>query len=259
MLDRYEPLDDDSLPTYSLGKTQREQHYRQWSLERHLFLNPLNDLDTHSIAAQDVLLLPSHRADKSGITFLAFFNQLKQEYTYARWCLYEGSSCQRTHLADRDVMLAFNSDYALYAMGLEQVKTAFRCAYSLLDKVAYFVNDYWQLGISEEKVNFRSVWVEVPKGKGRQVQVRQVFDTSKSLPLRGLFWLAKDIYNDRFRDVAHPSAKDLNSLRNHLEHKYVKIVDPLAKVTSQSGILRTVLRTWWNGTNFCRRPSTCFG
>ena len=65
-------------------------------------------------------------------------------------------------------MLAFNSDYALYAMGLEQVKTAFRCAYSLLDKVAYFVNDYWQLGISEEKVNFRSVWVEVPKGKGRQ-------------------------------------------------------------------------------------------
>lgn len=229
-------IDDEELSTFSLGKSRREQQYRQWSLERHLFLNPLNDLGVNSIAAQDVLCLPSHRVKGAGVTFLAFFNQLKQEYAYARWCLYEGSSGQRVHLADRGVRLALNSDYALYAMGLEQVKTAFRCAYSLLDKVAFFVNDYWQLGIAERKVNFRSVWFEVPNDKGTRGQVRQVFETSKNLPLRGLFWLAKDIYFEELRGVAHPNAQDLDSLRNHLEHKYVKVVDFFAGMTSQSDI-----------------------
>jgi len=234
-------MNDDELPTFSLGRSRREQQYRQWSLERHLFLNPLNDLGVNSVAALDVLLLPTHRADKVGITFLAFFNQLKQEYAYARWCLYEGSSGQRMHLADRGVMLAFNCDYALYAMGLEQVKTAFRCAYSLLDKVAFFVNDYWQLGIPERKVNFRSVWFEDSKEKGAQEQVRKVFEASENLPLRGLFWLAKDIYFKGLRDVAHPNAQDLDSLRNHLEHKYVKVVDPFARITNPGDMFQDKL------------------
>lgn len=234
LLGSFTSPNDDEPPSFSLGKTKKEQRYRQWSLERNLFLNPLNDLGPWSIAARDVLSLPTHRADKAGITFLAFFNQLKQEYAYARWCLYEGSNGRQVHLADRDVMLAFNADHALYAMGLEQVKTAFRCAYSLLDKVAYFINDYWQLGIPERKVNFRSVWFEEPKGKGVQAQVRQGLETSENLPLRGLFWLARDIYFEGLRDVAHPNAKDLDSLRNHLEHKYVKVVESLPRTNPSS-------------------------
>lgn len=232
------PSDENILPpAFSLGETKEEEHYRQWSLDRNLFLNPLNDLGADSIAARDVLSLPSHRASDAAITFLAFFNQLKQEYAYARWCLYAGSTSGQVHFADRDVMLAFNADHALYTMGLEQVKTAFRSAYSLLDKVAYFVNDYWQLGIPERKVNFRSVWFEELKCKGAPPEVRQKLDTSENLPLRGLFWLAKDIYFEGLREVAHPNAKDLDSLRNHLEHKYVKVVDRTARGAHVAGVL----------------------
>ncbi len=234
LLTAYDGTANDVLPTYSIGRSKGEQQYRQWCLERHLFLNPLNDLGAESVAAQDVLSLPAHRANKTGITFLAFFNQLKQEYSYARWCLYEGTKAQRMHLADRSTILAFNSDYAHYSMALEQVKTAFRCAYSLLDKVAYFINAYWQLGIPETSIYFRSLWYESSKGKVRQV--RQAFETSENLPLRGLFWLSKDIYSDLLREVAHPNAKDLDSLRNHLEHKHVKVVDSLGLMTNHSDI-----------------------
>jgi len=203
-------------------------------LERNLFLNPLNDIGANSIAANDILVLPSHRVEGTGITYRAFFNQLKQEYVYARWCMFEGSSVESINFADREVALEFNADYAQYSVGLEQIKTAFRCAYSILDKVAYFVNAYWNVGMSEKQVNFRKVWHEDKKGQSVPVgHVRQVFEKSKNLPLRGLFWLSEDIFDKNLQDVADPIAKELDTLRNHLEHKHAKIVmDGLPKFST---------------------------
>lgn len=43
--------------------------------------------------------------------------------------------------------------------------------------------------------------------------------------MRGLFWLGKDLYEDRpgFREVMNPDAEGLWEIRNHLEHKYLKL------------------------------------
>jgi hypothetical protein len=135
-------VDDDGdaeLLEHSLGSSKEERRYRRWCLEEELFLNPMNDLGAFPAAAQDVLRLPGHDA-KAGITYLSFYNQLKQEYGFARHCLYWGEHAKPGHVADRGMSLAFNCDYALYGMGLEQIKTAYRSAYSLLDKLAYFIN-----------------------------------------------------------------------------------------------------------------------
>ena len=48
-----------SLKEYPLGRSKKEKDYRTWVLENRLFLNPLNDLGNKSIAATDVLTLPS--------------------------------------------------------------------------------------------------------------------------------------------------------------------------------------------------------
>lgn len=221
-------VEERDLADYSLGRSKRERAYREWALGRRLFLNPLNDLLTESVAAQDVLMLPSHQVGPAGITFLAFYNQLKQEYAFARWNLFEGTRYQPLHPADRRLSLAFNADYALYSMSVEQVKIAYRCAYSLFDKIAYFINDYWKLGIPERSVSFRSVWVESAKGKAPP-PVRTVLEASENLPLRGLFWLSKDLFDAELKDVAQPEARDLDALRNHLEHKNVKVVDSLVR------------------------------
>ncbi|MYM83351.1 hypothetical protein GTP44_15485 [Duganella sp. FT50W] len=221
----YEGPHDSGPSEYPVGKSKRERAYRTWCLGRNLFLNPLNDLGPLSIAAQDVLLLPGHRIKGAGITYRAFFNQLKQEYVYARLNLFEGTARERQHFADRELPLESNADFALYSIGVEQVKTSFRLAYSLLDKLAYFINDYWRLEIPEKQVSFRKLWVEDKKGREVPVGcVRKVFEDSKNLPLRALYWLAKDIYDQDFQEVADPIAKELDALRNHLEHKALKVV-----------------------------------
>ncbi|MDD0977536.1 LA2681 family HEPN domain-containing protein [Pseudomonas fontis] len=235
-----ESVDDDGnaeLFEHSLGSSKEERRYRRWCLEEQLFLNPMNDLGAFPAAAQDVLTLPGHDA-KAGITYLGFYNQLKQEYGFARHCLYLGDHAKAGHVADRGMSLAFNCDYALYGMGLEQIKTAYRSAYSLLDKLAYFINAYWKLGIPEKAVGFRTVWLKSDRN-GRLLQprvVRDEFISTRNLPLRALYWVSQDIYSKELKDVARPDAQALDELRNHLEHKYAKIVDSCHWIGEHSGL-----------------------
>lgn len=221
--DRVHDESDAELLEHSLGRSKEERRYRQWCLDAQLFLNPMNDLGALPVASYDVLRLPDHNA-QVGITYLGFYNQLKQEYGYARHCLYQGEHSQSLHLADKGMALALNYDYALYGMGLEQIKTAFRSAYSLLDKVAYFVNAYWKLGIPEHAVNFRTLWFK-PAAPGTPRVIRDTFKTTKNTSLRALYWVSQDIHSKVLKDVARPDAQALDQLRNHLEHKYAKIVD----------------------------------
>lgn len=46
-----------------LGSRKRVQLYRHWSLDRVLFLNPLNDIWPRSSLARDTLSVPSHRVE----------------------------------------------------------------------------------------------------------------------------------------------------------------------------------------------------
>jgi hypothetical protein len=103
---------------------------------------------------------------------------------------------------------------------------AFRIAYSLLDKVAYFLNDYLALGIPERRVNCRSFWYDKQEHK-RELLPR--FEACENWPLRGLFWLSKDLFDDapEFRECLEPDAQELDSVRNHAEHKYLKLHEKL--------------------------------
>lgn len=233
-LRRYKSCDEDE-PGGAL-KSKKEERYRKWCVNNSLYLSPLSDLKLAHFVAGDSLRLPSHEIDGAGITYRAFFNQLKQEYVYARWCLYEGMEVGVVHFADKHTHLESNGDLAVYSMGLEQIKTAFRCSYSLLDKVAYFINDYWHVGWTRKKVSFREVWYKEKKRGVSVTPLRPIFEACRNPFLRGLFWLSKDIYLDSLQDVADPSAKESDALRNHMEHKFVKVVDTIMKGECPSGM-----------------------
>jgi hypothetical protein len=104
-------------------------------------------------------------------------------------------------------------------------------AYSLFDKIAYFLNDYLELKIPERAISFRSVWYE---GQRKKDGLRQDFVACENLPLRGLFWLSKDLYENKqgFREAIEPVARELAEIRNHLEHKYLKLHSEWAGVPS---------------------------
>lgn len=209
-----------------LGRNRAERAYRRWSVEHRLFVNPLNDVVDGPVAAEDYLVLPpltvSH--DTPGMPpVIGLFNQMKQEYAFARLMLYESvtaTSEDRIHFADRRVRLSNTLDYPSYSMATEKMRTAFRLAYGLLDKVGYFINDYWKLGTPVHRVGFRSVWYA--DGDARE-GLNDRFSAYENWPLLGLFWLSKDLFEQKMQKVTNPDARELYILRNHLEHKYLHI------------------------------------
>lgn len=206
---------------FGLGNTSVEIRYRQWCLTNRLFLNPLNDLGAPSVAARDILLAPSivTKIDE-GPHLIGFFNQIKQEFVSARYQYYEGIASRGVHFSDKDVTLVNTLDYPTYSLAIENVKVSFRIVYSLFDKIAYFINDYMRLGINERSINFKTFWYAKQQ---KQNGLMAEFEKRLNWPWRGLFWVGKDLFERELQDLVDPDARQVYEIRQHLEHKYLKV------------------------------------
>ena len=71
------------------------------------------------------------------------FNQIKQEYVYARYLCFNSIEIDSVHYADEYVNLIDCLDYVQYSIRIEGLKAAFKTLYSLLDKVAMLINEYY--------------------------------------------------------------------------------------------------------------------
>ena len=214
---------------FPLGDTEEEIAYRRWCLRGRLFLNPMNDLTTATVAAHDILTTPSIVTPiDEGPRYQGFYNQMKQEFVSARFLLYEAITTKAAHYSDRDVFLFDTYDYATYGLAAEKLKMAFRVFYSLLDKTGFFVNAYFRFGIDEGAVNFRTLWYE----KGKKT-LRPELRERPNWPLRGLYWLSRDLVNNDADAHAalEPDARALAEIRNHLEHRYLKLHNEIPPAT----------------------------
>lgn len=215
------------MHSFSLGNSDQEIEYRKWCLKNNLFLNPLNDLGPYPIACSDILNAPSIVVNVGeGPYYFGYFNQIKQEYASARYLFYETIDSKEPHFSDKGVFLYNTLDYPSYCLSVEKVKAAFRIIYSLFDKIAYFANHYYNLSIPERRVSFKTFWYNSQEEKKG---LRKEFQDLQNWPLRGLFWLSKDLYEERtgFKEIIDLDAKDLCDIRNHIEHKYLKLHENL--------------------------------
>lgn len=213
-----------------LGKTIKEKQYKQWCLLERLFLNPLNDLGPYVEGAGDTLHLPSMVTNiTKGPWYYSFYNQLKQEFVSARYLYYESISANHPHFSDKGVTLFDTLDYPAYSLHVEKIKLVYRTIYSLFDKIAYFINSYFKLPIKKKHVYFQTLWYKQQskknKKQNRNKELREEFRSRKNWSLRGLFWISKDFYENKqgFQETLEPTAREIYSIRNHLEHKYLKV------------------------------------
>jgi len=212
------------IPQYSYDNPL-ELTYRQWCLKNTLFLNPLNDLPVHELCfAADVLHLPNMviGIDAKPI-FHGLFNQLKQEFIFSRYQYYNSLQIPtEVHFADKDTYLLNFADYPQYSIRLENMKSAFRSLYSLLDKVAFFITKYFDLGIKERDISYYNIWLSEKVGHNGYKYKNQL-NPNENYALSSIFWISKDFYT-RLHDSPNPEAKRISELRHALEHRYVKIV-----------------------------------
>lgn len=231
--------------------------YRQRMLNRCLFLNPLVMLGPHSIAAGDPLHLPSHTFSEGTVPpLLRWYNQMKQEFVGARLLYHEAMEAEPlddrpSHFADDDVRLYDTLDYPAFSIGTERLRLAFRTAYGLLDKIAGFVNLYFELGHASKQVDLRGVWYE--NLKRRDTLHPKIADRS-NLALRGLYWLSFDIVGESSGssagpdDALEPEAAHLSALRNALEHRCLLLTTETFGKRDDDGIEREGIISFQHNT-----------
>jgi hypothetical protein len=145
--------------------------------------------------------------------FSAYLNQIKQDYITARFLLFI-SRCRKFNLdiADDKVKLIDTLDYTIYNIYLELLKTSFKLFYNILDKIAFFINDYLKLNIKSEEIYFNSFWYLNTKRKNT---IRSEIINTKNISLNALFDIQKDFQLGPYHH--------LKKLRNMLTHRFIKI------------------------------------
>lgn len=204
-----------------LSKAHKDEiDYRLWCIDNILFLNPLNDVIQQNIVARDILHTPTVTLKKGEKPIhLSLYNQIKQEYVSARYFFYDGAYKDIPHYSDREVSLYRVFDMPVYSINVEKVKIAFRMCYSIFDKIAYLLNIYLNLGLSNNRVSFRNIWHENGLLKN---PIRT--DILRNRALQGLFWLSKDL-DEKEESPIEPDAKKIATIRNYIEHKSFKVVE----------------------------------
>ena len=214
--------DDHSIP--------EEDRYIDWKVKNSLVLNTLNDYNKSLEVSNDILHLPNMKEPIRFITprFHGLFNLIKQEYCSARYNIFDGIYNKKPHFSDKDVYIANTFDYSINNINIEKVKSAYKSVYSIFDKIAYFINEYYELGIPRKIVNFNNIWREhITKNKKKIDNPIRKYMSSNYI-LRGLYWIKKDLYNDDtygYRGLVNTKLNTAYNIRNNMEHQYLKILD----------------------------------
>ena len=218
-------VSEDKEVTYSESE---EDFYNRWVNENALRLNAYNDVNPHSEISQDDSLyfngvFTRKGEHEKGVRLFQMMNEIKQEYVSARYMLYfYFYKSGRPHNSDKDVKLADVYDLSNYSFYLESAKSAFRALYSLLDKIAFALNDYLGLKIPGAQVSFSKIWYENPKTKTIRPEILK-YDTLNSLA--GLLFIRNDIFGGSESYLQAEETKALNSVRNAMEHRAIIITD----------------------------------
>jgi tetratricopeptide (TPR) repeat protein len=175
------------LSTYPSAPVEADVPYLQWCLEQRLFLNPLNELGAHPIAAQDVLVMPTNAGDVA-----TAYDTLKHAYAAARVVAYE----------------------ALEGSTVEDTESLADSLSGLFNASAHVLATYLDLGISDGTASLSTLWYE---GQDFSSGLLPSFTNSLNWSLRGLYAMGKDLENESASPPGTPSKRLLWLLKRTRE------------------------------------------
>lgn len=212
---------------------EEERKYRQWCARNSLFLNPLNDILEENIVWNDILHLPNmimSLKEKQKMSFFGLMNEIKQEYISSRYLFYESIQPREIeHFSDKENHLVDAFDFATYSIYNYKMRMVFRSLYSILDKVSFFLNEYFKIGIKEHDINYKSIWYTSKKSKNKVIYkyknpLKDFIENNWGL--YGIYWICKDFIEGK-KISTNPKITEISKIRNSLEHKYLKTILPI--------------------------------
>ena len=211
-------------PPYDMtGLSNFEKYYINFCRKERLFLNFHIHDDQCEAALYDpifIKILLDNNAKKplaEPYKFVKYINQIKEDFMTARLLLVQ-SQYRRDDFDNisQITTLVYCLDYSKFNLYIGLLKSAFKEAFNILDKVAVFINDYYCLGLDEDQISFISsndakcVW---QKGG----LIREKILASKNMSLYAIY--------DIFLDFKSGYYKNIRTIRNSLTHRKLVVFD----------------------------------
>ena len=174
--------------------------YEQWVNENYLRINRYCDVEPFSeLSMKDnVNLLEIRDSSEKKELFKSSFEEIKTTFIETRELTFE----------------ALGGDVAI-----QKLKMCYKSFYSILDKIALFLKAYLDIPVEVYKVDFATIWYE----KKERLRT-ELLNNQHNLSLLALYNVKLDVYGVKSFDyVIDEQTKDLQRIRNFLEHKIVEV------------------------------------
>ena len=150
--------------------------------------------------------------DDSFLILSSYLNQIKMDYVSARFLLilsqYEDINLD---FITKNVHITNTLNYEENDIRIQLLKNSFTSLFNILDKIAFFINDYLEIGKSTKNVDFRNIWFN-SKGK----KINKNIEYLNNSGLNALY----DIYLDL--EYGNENGY-LRNIRNNLTHNFLRI------------------------------------
>lgn len=206
------------------AESEIEKFLIEYCMENKLYLNECTVCQRCSKSIGDTFRIKSMSINLSQIDIenlsvsnpfyrlSAYLNQIKQDYITARFLLIL-SRYQKINLdfVDKNVGIVNTLDYDTYNVYVQLLKFSFKNLFDILDKIAFFINDYLELGINEGWVNFSNIWYSDKKKN----KIYENILKTENPNLNALFDINKDFDTGPYQK--------LKKIRNALTHRFIKV------------------------------------
>jgi hypothetical protein len=197
------------------GKSKFEQYLIDFCSQNNLYLNVCNFCKKCNAAIGDTATIKSMivpAKDNSYLVLSSYLNEIKQDYVIARLLIVLSRYPEiNLDFFDKYVTIINTLDSSLNNVYVQLTKTSFKEFYDILDKIAFFINDYLKLGIRENDINFSSMWYQDRTRK----EIKQKVLQTRSASLNALY--------DIHKDLDYGTWRTKKEIRNALTHRFVKI------------------------------------
>lgn len=206
-------------PQYDLTHaTSFEKFYIEFCSKHKLFLNFHIHEGKCEVSIVDPIfinIITSINDNKTFYDLAKYINQIKEDYITARLLLVQ-SQFKRGDFDNisRRTTFVNTLDYSVFNIYIGLLKSAFKEAYNILDKISRFINEYYGLGI-RDNIYFTTIWQY--KVNRNDWRIKPTIINSKNISLYSLY--------DIFLDFKSGHYKKIKDIRDALTHERLIIYD----------------------------------